>query len=526
MISKEPIFHNGDPARIWEKYCGFLDLSLKEFMEIQEQLLMEQVELVTDSPLGIRIMDNSKPQSVAEFRQSVPLTSYEDYEPYIGDCQEEALAIHPDLWAHTSGRGGGFKWVPYSNPILERHGDGALAGLILAATSRKGEVNISEGDNFLFILAPRPYISGVYAWLFAERYGLRVIPPPEVSEKLDFQQRIAMGFKMALRNGVDSIGALGSVLAKMGERFTEGGQGMSLSLSLLHPVVLFRLLRAVIRSKMQRRAMLPRDLWPAKALTCSGTDADIYREKLEYYWGRSPHELYALTEAGVVAMQSWAKKGLTCYPFLNFFEFIPEEEWLKNRENKDYQPGTVLLNELEVGKIYEIVITNFHGMPFLRYRPGDLVKVVALEEKETGIKLPQIVFHARADDLIDLYSIVRLDEKTVWQAMADTDIKYVDWSARKEYQEDSPVLRLYVELVEGAKVDRLEDMIHKNLRAISPLYKEAITEARTNPVRVTILPGGSFQRYLEQKQKAGADLAHLKPPHMNASDDTIRDLLK
>lgn len=45
------------------------------------------------------------------------------------------------------------------------------------------------------------------------------------------------------------------------------------------------------------------------------------------------------------------------------------------------------------------------------------------------------------------------------------------------------------------------------------------------PLRVTILPAGSFQRYYENRKKAGADLAHLKPPHMNASDAIVEDLV-
>lgn len=526
MLSREPVFQSGDPVRIWQKFCGFLDLSLQEFMDIQEVLLMEQIELVADSSLGKKIMNGHKPGNVEEFRRLVPLTTYEDYAPYIGDCQEDALAIKPKLWAHTSGRGGQFKWAPYTEQALERLGDAALSELILAAANQKGEVRIREGSPFLCVLAPRPYISGITSWLFAERFGLQLIPPQEISEKLDFRQRIEMGFQMALRSGVDIIGALGTVLVKMGENFTERSQGMRFSFSLLHPAVLFRLLRALVRSKIERRSMLPKDLWPAKGFACGGTDASIYKETLEYYWGKVPHEIYGATEAGgVVAVQSWIKKGLTLYPLLAFFEFIPEEERLKSRENKEYQPNTVLLNEVEAEKIYEIVITNFYGMPFLRYRLGDLVKVISLEEEETRIRLPQFIFHARADDLIDLYSIVMLDERTIWQVLNST-ASYQEWSARKEYEEGWPVLRLYIEPKQEIEANLLEHLLNEQLQALNPFYKEAIGEVETNPVRVTLLPRGSFQRYYEEKQRAGADLAHLKPPHMNASDAVIQDLLQ
>ncbi len=526
MFPREPIFHSGDPEKIWQKFCGFLDLSLKEFMEIQEELLMEQIELVAGSPLGKKIMNGHKPKSIKEFRQQVPLTTYEDYAPYIGEQQEDSMAAKAEIWAHTSGRGGKFKWVPYTERGLERQADCILADLILATAEKRGDVRIREGSRFLFILAPRPYFSGIASWIFAERYGLKVIPPPALSEQLTFQDRIKTGFQMAMRDGMDSVGAVATVLIKVGESFSQSSQGMKLSPALLHPKIIFRLLRGYLRSKAAGRAMLPKDLWSVKGLSCGGTDASIYKKKLEYFWGKTPHEIYGITETGVVAMQSWLKQGLIFYPYLDFFEFIPEAEWRKSKENKAYKPATVLMDELEVGKIYEIVATNFYGMPFLRYRPGDLIKITSLEEEGSGIKIPQFTFHARGDDLINLYSIVMLDERTIWEALNNTNVSYEDWSVRKEIQKDIPVLSFYLEPKQATQANVLERLLNEQLQTISPLYKEAIGEVETNPVKVTLLGAGSFQQYYEKMQAAGVDLAHLKPPHMSASDTVIQGLLQ
>ena len=68
-------------------------------------------------------------------------------------------------------------------------------------------------------------------------------------------------------------------------------------------------------------------------------------------------------------------------------------------------------------------------------------------------------------------------------------------------------------------------LLHKRLQSMDPFYAEAVGEVEANPVRVTLLPKGSFQNYYETMQKAGADLAHLKPPHMNASDNIIEKLM-
>ena len=271
--------------------------------------------------------------------------------------------------------------------------------------------------------------------------------------------------------------------------------------------------------------MLPKDLWPLKGLIAYGMDTDIYKDQLIYYWGKEPLQVYVATEGGTMATQAWNKKGMTFAPQSSFREFIPEEEWLKNREDKGYQPSTVLLDQVEVGKRYEVVITGFYGVPFLRYRLGDLIKIVALEDKETGIRLPQVVFDRRADDIIDIGGFTRLDEKSVWQAIANTGIKYEDWTIRKEYEGTEPVLRLYLELKEEAEAEEMERLVQEELVNIDPDYRDLKDMLGIRPLRVVLLSPGSFQRYYEEKQASGADLAHLKPAHMNAPDAIIHNLL-
>ena len=163
--------------------------------------------------------------------------------------------------------------------------------------------------------------------------------------------------------------------------------------------------------------MLPQDLWPAKAVVAGGTDTAIYRDKITYYWGKIPYELYLATDVGIIAVQSWTKKAMTFLPFFSFFEFLPEQELIKSQEDNNYQPSTVLLDEVKEGECYEIVASNFYGLPFLRYRSGDLIQIVALKDEETGIQIPQMVFKSRVNDIIDIASFTRLDEKTIETAL-------------------------------------------------------------------------------------------------------------
>jgi len=526
MLSEDKFFQTDDKQTIWQRYCGFLDLSLHEFMRIQELLLLEEIELVADSPLGRRIMNNKQPTSVAEFRRIVPLTTYKDYAPYIGDRQEDALAEKPYLWGHTSGRGGSIKWIPCTYRAIEVACKNTIATFMLASADRRGDVNFLPGTRLLVNLPPRPYMAACLAYSLMENFSIQMIPSQDVAEKMEFMERIEKSFTIALRTGVDQIGSMSSILVKIAEGFTKQGRKMRLTSSTVHPAVLLRLLRAWLRSKVHGRALLPSDLWKVKGIVGWGADTAFYKEKVQAYWGRTPLESYAASETGHIAIQSWTKKTLTFLHDSVFLEFVPESEWVKSRDDAEYQPATVLLNEVEEGANYEIVITSFYGLPFLRYRLGDFIRIVALKDIETGVNLPQMLVKGRADDIIDIAGFTRIDEKTIWQAIANTGIRYEDWTIRKEYEQDKTNLHLYIELREDRKPKEVGHLIHEQLKAVDQDYKNLEAMLKIQPLRVTLLSKGTFPRYLEEQQRAGADLAHLKPRHTNVSDSVIQVLLR
>ena len=56
-------------------------------------------------------------------------------------------------------------------------------------------------------------------------------------------------------------------------------------------------------------------------------------------------------------------------------------------------------------------------------------------------------------------------------------------------------------------------------------YAEMETMLGSTPLKVSLLPSGSFQRYVVRQHAKGAELAHLMPPHINPSDEAIEALL-
>ena len=141
MSTATELLKRGRKDQIWMKYCGFLDLSLQEFMEIQERLLMEQIALIHNSEIGKEFL-KQVPKNVDEFRNMVPVTSYEDYEKHFDIQREDILPQPAFLWTHTSGMSGRFKWIPYTKQAYLRLGERVLTGVILGSARYKGDVRL------------------------------------------------------------------------------------------------------------------------------------------------------------------------------------------------------------------------------------------------------------------------------------------------------------------------------------------------------------------------------------------------
>lgn len=511
--------------RVWRKYCGFLDLTLQQFMSIQESLLLQQLERVTRCPLGERLVGKRTPASVEEYRHLVSLTSYEDYLPELDLGDEPVLPEEPYVWASTTGAGGSYRRVPYTFEAYNRSLDNLMSVFILACSRQKGQSSIMEGDRVLFNVAPAPYLSGILASGASQVFNLRPIISPDMHDGMDFKEKVTRGFEISLKTGIDILVAMTSVLVKTGNEFNRMSGKSKVSKHLMHPAEFIRLSRAFLRSKLENRNILPKDLWPVKAVIGWGIDTSIYRDLVYKYWGAYPYEFHACTEAGIIAVQNWSRRGMTFIPHSNFFEFIPEEEWLKSKNDILYEPRTVLLPEVRAGERYELVITSFYGMPFIRYRLGHLIRIIVLEDEEAQVYLPQMVFEARADDLIDIAGFTRISEKTITQAIANAGIDYEDWTIRKEIRQGKPALHLYIELNDGFQPVDLASVMHSELMKTDPGYHDLAVMMEIQPLEVTVLRFGTFNDFYRQRRGDGSELAQSRPPRMNASDDIIAQLI-
>jgi hypothetical protein len=523
MTTEAELLLQGKNEELWQTCCGFIDLSLEDCMNVQQRLLQEQLQLLKKCKLGRSIMKGAEPETMEEFRRQVPLTTYADYEPFLLTKNERALPQKPLFWQHTSGRSGEypFKWVPVTARQFAELRSLLFACLAFACCQQKGEIAYRRRDKILYALAPPPYTTG--ALIHAAPHELfDFLPPVKAAEAMPFEERVQLGFKMALSEGLDVFYALSSVLVAIGERFGQSNQKVELKPLLAKPKALARLLKGLLKSKLARRPLMPKDIWKLKGLVSTGSDGSVFRERVKEMWGRYPLDVYGSTESIIIATQTWDYQGMTFLPHINLLEFIPEAESLKSRDDPFYHPETLLLDEVTAGERYELVITNFYGGPLIRYKLGDMIKITALRNDKLDIDIPQMAFHSRVDDMIDIAGFTRLTEKVIWQAIENSGVAYKEWTVRKEVKE-RPILHLYLELGENGHVneEQIAESVHHELKSLDAPYADLESFLGLRPLEVTVLPENAFKSYMERQQASGADLAHLKPPHINPSDGII-----
>jgi hypothetical protein len=510
MRNLREMLRDEDYKGVWEAYMGFLDLSIEDFMEIQERLLLEQIHLLKQCKLGRTIMGNQKINNMDDFRKKVPLTTYEDYADTLLNKRVDDLPSEPLHWVQTTWRGGKqpIKLAPYSKTMVEEHTKMFMSSLILSTSKKRGEFDLRNYDKFLYGMAPLPYLTGFAPYILKDLIDFEYLPSTAKAEQLSFRDRNKEGFKLAMKHGADLFFGLSSVLVKIGESYADSGNSSSSLPIPSNTKQAVKYVKAWYKKKIKKQELLPKDLFEFKGIVCGGTDSDTYKAKIEYYYGIKPLEIFGGTESAAVATETWSRNGLTFFPDVNFLEFIPESELQKESNEKGYIPSTVLFNELEANQIYELVITKLRGGAFVRYRIGDIMKCVSLENKKDSIKLPQVIYLDRVHNIIDLSGFTRISKQLIGDALKIEKISPKHWTATKEIFDSTVFLRLYIENEDNIDEQTLYNRINKRMKMLDQDYNDVHDLLGHEPLKITLLKNGTFEKF---KEIYGNEIGSINP---------------
>ncbi|KAM6951252.1 GH3 domain-containing protein isoform 2-T3 [Aplochiton taeniatus] len=239
-------------------------------------------------------------------------------------------------------------------------------------------------------------------------------------------------------------------------------------------------------------------LWPQLNLVLavdSGSN-QIYGEMLrEHYCEGVPFysPFYAATE-GLIGVNLWPlespRRYLLC-PRSMFCEFLSEASL------DEEQPNTLLMNEVQEGSNYELVITNASGL--FRYRLGDIVKVVGFHNQcpvvefqyrrgqmlsVRGEKVSEVMFLGALKKAVDQWPAAQL----VDYCCAESGI-LGDSSGGSD-----PHYQVFVELKGVRKLsEELRYKLDQCLQEDSMVYKSFRLKGSIGPMRVQLVGEGTFK---------------------------------
>ena len=513
---------------LWEEYCGFLTLSTDEFMDIQKRLLLEQMELWSSSGLGQSILKGQKPTTLEEFREMVPLTTYEDYAPILLSKQTKALPGEPVLWVQTTWEGGvhPVKVAPYTKAILDTFQHNVMSCLLLSTSKAKGEFDVSVTDHMLYALAPLPFVTGLLPLLFHEEIDIEFLPAVKDAVNMTFKERNVQGFKMGMKKGIEYFFGLGSVLYYVSQSVTSMSSGGKKSLKeklfSVSPAMMIRFMTAKRKCKKEKRELQPKDLFRLKGFMCAGTDNRCYKADLEEMWGISPMEVFAGTEPTCIGCETWSREGVYFFPDACFYEFIPEDEMNRNIDDPDYQPRTVLWDEVVPGGVYELVLTVFKGGAFARYRVGDVFRCTGIGSRLENNTIPRFQYVDRTPQIIDIAGFTRITEKSINQAIELSRLPIEAWTAKKEFTENNrPYMHLYVELQRNnlsntaVSTRILHDQLGIYFQYLDQDYEDLKKILGVDPLKITMIKCGTFEAY---ERKFGSTIRTMNPESCEIND--------
>lgn len=480
-----------------------LDKLSKNSFKDNEKLLLKIIKNNKNSEFGKKY-NFQNINSIKEFKKNVPLSAYEDYEPYIkrmiNNKETNLLCSLPIVqYAETSGTVGQKKMLPVSKQALSLYTQNTItkvAALSKQYYMEKG-IKIPRGKGLNLLESqvdltndgkPHGVISGAAASKYKRIFKYYLTSPiPVLFPKGKMNMRY-MKVRFALEDKwchfifavfMFSIVDLINFIKENWEIIVKDIENGTIDESMCDAENQKRL--APYLKKNPKRAHELREIfkcgfekpfikkvWPNMSwIYAIGTGSfQSYTDIIRKYIGDIPidYSIYGASEGLFGVCRKFESPDLMLLLNSCFYEFI-EDDGTENSNNK-----TLTVNQLEKGKNYEIIITNLSGL--YRYKMQDVISVVGFYNS-----CPLIRFAYRKNLTINIASerttIEHLDT-TINKFEKQFDCKVTEYCVYLDY---STKLARYIVLIETEEPFTINKDINYSkffedtLTEINPEYK-------------------------------------------------------
>lgn len=515
----------------------------RDAININQKVLMEVVNKNKYSEFG-RTHGFSNIHDVTDFKKRVPLHTYDDYEKYIlRMCKgEKNVLVTEDVqyFSMTSGTTGKQKYIPltktgrrtassymglFPQRILYKnfkdkwsYGRGLSLTDMTISGYTEGGIRInsatSGGMRSIKNIIPLIWTTPVEVMnmgknaetlylhiLFAlNESSLAYLSATFISSILDFFRYLEIHW----RELVDDI-RKGSINRRIQ---MDSGLRKRLLRKLSPDAARADFLDSEFRKGFKGIA---RRIWPKLLYiaSVSGANFSIYDDKVSWYTDNLPiySSAYAASEAVIGVNTHIDKYRYVIIPNTSFFEFIAVE----NMDEKE--PKTYNINELELGKEYEIVLTNLSGL--YRYRLGDVIKVVDFYNNS-----PEIQFMYRKNQLLNMVS-EKTTENHAFHALTCTFRKlggsFSDYTVLGDNSVSPGRYIFFVEARDSCNPALYKDInsvLDEELRKANIAYGRQRLSRKLGCAELRIVPPGTFDSLKKKIIERGASKNQVKIPRV------------
>lgn len=462
-----------------------IELFKKYPIEVQNEVFERLIEMGKNTEWG-KQHGYAKINSVGDFREAVPLQTYEDIKPYVNRLKEgeqNLLWPTPINWfAKSSGTTHDkSKFIPVSREALENCHYKAGKDLLAVYSHNHPDNKVYSGKSL--VLGGSSQINELRKDSYSGDLSAIII------NNLPFW----VEFKRIPDRTIALMGEWESKIEKMAQSVKDENVTNIAGVPSWTLVLMKRILELTGKNNI-------REVWPNLELYMhGGVSFEPYQrqfEKLIPGGGMHYYESYNASE-GYFGIQDRTGHNdmLLMLDYGIYYEFIPVEN------SEDENPRTLTLNEVEIGKNYEMVISTNGGL--WRYRLGDTVAFTTtfpFRIKVTG--RTRHFINAFGEELI-----IDNAEHAMLEATAACECSVRDYTAGPVYMDDNSG-GAHEWLIEFDKEpDNLElftTALDEALKKLNSDYEAKRTAdlSLQMPI-IRSVPEGTFYNWLKRKGKLG-----------------------
>lgn len=263
-------------------------------------------------------------------------------------------------------------------------------------------------------------------------------------------------------------------------------------------------------------------IWPNLqwAYGMMGSNLLVYVEKLRKAIGPDVpmHNMgYAAAEGYFAAPTELDVSDYVLLPWCTFLEFLPISDDEEDEADDTVRP--LLMNELEIGKCYEMVVTNFSGL--YRYRIQDVVRVTRMYNNTPEVELlfRQNLSMNVANEKTSTDMVIAAAQN----AAKEMGVEYQGFSFYPDFSTKPPRYTMLCELKDGALDEegrqKFIDTLDHEFDEINEKYYKYRRWGMLNRPEVLFLKEKTYVGYNDYLASKGVVLNQIKPVTVINSKD-------